>query len=276
MDLHKQPFTSPKALLKSIWLNRHLISRMINRQIAERYRGSTLGLVWSFITPLFLLAVYTFVFSVVFKARWGSTLEESKVQFAFLLFIGLITHSLLADILNNAPYLIQGNVNFVKRVVFPLEILPIVSLGAILFHALISLSVLLIALFFFNGFIYWTALLIPLVWLPLLLTSLGIAWGLASLGVFFRDISHVTSIITMVMLFLAPVFYPLEAIPQKYHIWIMLNPLTFIIEQSRNVLIWGKIPNWYGLFIYLIFSLVILWGGFWWFQKTRKGFADVL
>ena len=276
MDLHKRHSTSPKTLIKSVLQNHQLISQMTYREITQRYRGSMLGLIWSFITPLFMLAVYTFVFSVIFKARWGVGLEESKIQFAVLLFVGLITHSLLAEIMNKTPLLIQGNVNFVKRVVFPLEILPIVSLGATLFHAFVSLSVLLITLFFFNGFIYWTTILIPLVWLPLVFTSLGFAWGLASLGVFFRDISHITGIITMVMLFLAPVFYPLKAIPQKYHIWIMLNPLTFIIDQSRNVLIWGKMPNWYGLFIYLNISLVILWGGFWWFQKTRKGFADVL
>ncbi len=276
MNPHSAQSTSIIALLRSFWLNQQLIKQMVRREVVGRYRGSVMGVLWSFFNPLFMLAVYTFVFSVVFKARWGGGGEESKVQFAVLLFVGMIVHGLFAEVLNRAPNLIQDNINFVKRVVFPLEILSIVSLGSALFHSLISLLVLLVVFAFMNGFLYWTVLLIPLVLFPLLLSILGFAWILASFGVFLRDVGQLIGIVTTVMLFLAPVFYPLNAIPEKYHIWIMANPLTFIIEQSREVLIWGRLPDWSGLLLYLLISLVVLWGGFWWFQKTRKGFADVL
>ena len=221
-----------------------------------------------------MLAVYTFVFSVVFKMRWGG--GDSKIQVAVLLFIGLTVHGLLAEVVNRAPSLIQSNVNYVKKVIFPLEILTIVSLGSALFQACINLIVLFAAFMFFNGFIYWTILFIPIVWFPLILAILGGAWILASLGVYLRDVGQLVGIMTSVLLFLAPVFYPLEAMPEKYQFWILLNPLTFIIQQSREVIIWGRLPDWYGLSIYMIISIIVLWLGFWWFQKTRKGFADVL
>jgi lipopolysaccharide transport system permease protein len=275
MNPHTQQPASIIALFKSFWLNRALILQMIRREVIGRYRGSFLGIIWSFFNPFFMLLVYTFVFSVVFKARWGG-MDESKVQFAVVLFAGMIVHSLVAEVLNRAPTLIQNNTNYVKRVVFPLEILSIVSLGSALFHTAISLIVLLLVIVWFNGFIHLTALLIPLIWLPLILAALGLGWFLASLGVFLRDVGQVIGVITTILMFLAPIFYPLEAIPEEYRVWILANPLTFIIIQSREVLIWGGLPDWYGLSLYFLFSLVVLWMGFWWFQVTRKGFADVL
>jgi len=275
MNPHIQQPTSIVALFNSFWLNRPLIFQMIRREVVGRYRGSVLGIMWSFFNPFFMLLVYTFVFSVVFKARWGGE-EESKVQFAIVLFAGMIVHSLLAEVLNRAPTLIQNNTNYVKRVIFPLDILPIVSLGSALFHTAISLIVLLLVVIWFNGFIHLTALLIPLVWFPLVLAALGFGWFLASLGVYLRDVGQVIGILTTVLMFLAPIFYPLDAIPEEYRVWILANPLTFIIIQSREVLIWGRFPDWYGLSLYLLFSIVVLWAGFWWFQVTRKGFADVL
>jgi lipopolysaccharide transport system permease protein len=249
---------------------------MTKREVVGRYQGSALGLVWSFLNPVFMLAVYTFVFSVVFNARWGVGGEQSKTQFAVVLFVGMIVHSLLAEVLNRAPSLIFSNVNYVKKVVFPLEILPVVSMGATLFHSLISLCVLLIAFVLFNGYLHWTAVLIPLVVLPLVILTLGLAWMLASLGVFLRDVGQTIGIITTIMLFLAPVFYPVTALPEEMRPWIMANPLTFIIEQAREVLIWGRMPDWIGLGCYNAVALTITWAGFAWFQKTRKGFADVL
>jgi lipopolysaccharide transport system permease protein len=272
---HAAQPTSLVALAKSLWHNRQLIVQMTKREIVGRYKGSALGLVWSFLTPVFMLAVYTFVFSVVFKARWGGG-EESKTQFAVVLFVGMIVHGLFAEVLNRAPGLILSNVNYVKKVVFPLEILPVVSMGAALFYCLISLGVLLIAFVLFNGYLHWTAVLAPLVVLPLVILTLGLAWMLASLGVFLRDVGQTISIITMVMMFLAPVFYPITALPEEMRPWIMANPLTFIIEQARNVLIWGRLPNWIGLGLYTLVAAAIAWAGYAWFQKTRKGFADVL
>ena len=240
------------------------------------YPLSTLMLAWSFFNPVFMLAVYTFVFSLVFKARWGIGGEESKTQFAVVLFVGMIVHGLFAEVLNRAPGLILSNVNYVKKVVFPLEILPVVSMGAALFHSLISLGVLLIAFVLFNGYLHWTVVFTPLVLLPLVILTMGLAWMLASLGVFLRDVGQTIGIITTVMLCLAPVFYPITALPVEMRPWIMANPLTFIIEQAREVLIWGRLPNWTGLGIYTLVATAVAWAGYAWFQKTRKGFADVL
>ena len=235
-----------------------------------------MGLFWSLINPILMLAVYTFVFSVVFKAKWGVGGEESKTTFAVVLFVGLIVHGLLAEVLNRAPGLILSNVNYVKKVVFPLEILPIISLMAAFFHSAISLTVLLYAIIAINGSLPWTIVLIPIVLLPLVTLVLGCAWILASLGVFIRDIGQAMGFVTTVMLFTSPVFFPLSVMPEKYHPFILANPLTFIIEQSREVLIYGNLPNWFGLAAYMLIAVVVAWAGYGWFQKTRKGFADVL
>ena len=273
---HARHPTSLVALASSLWRNRQLIVQMTKREVVGRYQGSALGLAWSFFNPVLMLAVYTFVFSVVFKARWGLGGEESKTQFAVVLFVGMIVHGLFAEVLNRAPGLILANVNYVKKVVFPLEILPVISMGAALFHGLISLGVLLIAFAIFNGYLHWTAVFTPLVLLPLVILTLGLAWMLTSLGVFLRDVGQTIGIVTTVMMFFAPVFYPVTALPEEFRPWLMANPLTFIIEQAREVLIWGHLPDWIGLGIYTLAATVVAWAGYAWFQKTRKGFADVL
>ncbi len=268
--------TSLLALVRSLWRNRQLIAQMTKREVVGRYKGSAMGLAWSFFNPVFMLTVYTFVFSEVFKSRWGVGGEESKTQFAVVLFVGMIVHGLFAEVLNRAPALILSNVNYVKKVVFPLEILPVIAMGAALFHSLISLGVLLAAFVLFNGYLHWTAVFTPLVLLPLIMLTLGLSWMLASLGVFLRDVGQTIGIITTVLMFLSPVFYPVSAVPEKFRQFIMANPLTFIIEQAREVLIWGHLPNWMALGIYTLVATVVAWVGYAWFQKTRKGFADVL
>jgi lipopolysaccharide transport system permease protein len=272
---HAAQPTSLLAAVHSLWKHRQLIRKMTKREVVGRYKGSFLGLGWSFLNPLLMLCVYTFVFSVVFKARWGMT-EESKAMFALVLFVGMIVHSLFAEILNRAPGLIIGNVNYVKKVVFPLEILPIVTAGAALFHAFVSLSVWLLAYVILIDVPHWQAVLFPVVLLPLFMLALGLAWFLASLGAFLRDVGQTIAIITTVLMFLAPVFFPVKSLPEEFQPLIMANPLTFIIEQSREVLIWGRLPDFRGLLRYMLVALVVLWAGFAWFQKTRKGFSDVL
>lgn len=272
---HADHRTSLAALGRSLWRHRELIAQMARREVIGRYRGSVMGLAWSFFNPILMLVVYTFVFSVVFKARWG-TGSESQTGFAVVLFVGMIVYGLFAETVNRAPLLILSNVNYVKKVIFPLEILPVAGMGAALFHTIVSLCVLLAAILLINGSLAWTAIFFPLVILPLLIATLGIAWFLASLGVFVRDAGPTIVIITTAMMFLSPVFYPVSALPEKFQAWLMLNPLTFIIEQSRAIMIFGKLPDWSGLGIYTVVSLLLAWAGFWWFQKTRKGFADVL
>lgn len=276
MNPHAANQTSLISLARSLWRNRHLILQMAHREVVGRYKGSVLGIAWSFFNPVLMLTVYTFVFSVVFKARWTTGGEESRTQFALILFVGMIVHGLFAELLNRAPSLVLANVNYVKKVVFPLEILPVIALGTSLFHAVISFCVLLAAFALFNGYLHWTVILTPLVLLPLMILSIGFAWMLASLGVFLRDVGHTIGIVTMLLAFLSPVFYSVSALPEKFQIWIMLNPLSFIIEQAREVLIWGKLPDWMGLSSYTAASTFVAWAGYAWFQKTRKGFADVL
>lgn len=273
---HANPRISLTALARSLWQHRNLIMQMARREVVGRYRGSIMGLAWSFFNPILMLAVYTFVFSVVFKAKWGMGAGESQYGFAIALFVGMIVHGLFAEVLNRAPGLVLSNVNYVKKVIFPLEILPVVGMGAALFHTLISFGVLLAAILLVNGGLAWTVIFFPLVILPLLIATLGIAWFLASLGVFVRDVGQTIGIFTTVMMFISPVFYPVSALPEKFQAWLMLNPLAFIIEQSRAVIIFGKLPDWAGLGIHAAAGLAVAWSGFWWFQKTRKGFADVL
>jgi len=276
MNPHAAQPTSLSSLVSSLWRNRQLILQMTKRDVIGRYKGSVIGVMWSLFNPLFLLAIYSFVFTVVFNARWGIGLPESKSQFAILLFVGMIVHSLFAETLNRAPGLILSNVSYVKKIVFPLEILPVVAIGAALFHALVSVLVLAVAFVLLNGYLQWTIVFLPLVLLPLIVLTLGAAWGLASLGVFLRDVAQPIGMVMTVLLFASPVFYPITALPEHIRPWLMLNPLTFVIEQARAVLIFGQIPNWAGLAIYSLASVVIGWIGYAWFQKTRKGFANVL
>ncbi|MGR9155154.1 ABC transporter permease [Rhizobium leguminosarum] len=255
---------------------RELVLKLARMDVISRYRGSFLGLGWSFFNPLLLLSVYTFVFSFVFKARWGEGTGDSPSEYALVLFAGLLVHAFFAEVLNRAPALILNNTNYVKKVVFPLEVLPIVALLAAVFHMMISILVLVIAFLAFNGFFHWTVFLIPLVVLPLAMLMMGLAWFLTSLGVFVRDVGQTIGILTTVLLFMSPVFYPMSSLSEKLQWVMLLNPLTFVIEQARAVLIFGNPPNWLGLLLYSVISFLCMWGGFVFFQKTRKGFNDVL
>lgn len=276
MNPHQAHPTNPITIFTSFWKNRQLIWQLTRREVIGRYRGSLLGLAWSFFNPLLMLFVYTFVFSVVFKARWGTGSDESRADFAIILFTGMIVFGLFAEIVNRAPALIISNVNYVKKVVFPLEVLSWVSLGTMIFHSLISLFVLLLAQLIINHSLPWTILFFPLVLLPLIFASLGVSWFLAALGVYVRDIGQLTTVFTTVLMFISAVFYPLSALPANYQTLLKLNPLVLIITESRNVLIYGIPPDWTSLGIALLAGFSMAMVGFWWFQKTRKGFADVL
>lgn len=257
--------------------HRQLIMQMVKREVLGRYRGSVLGLAWSFFNPLLLLIVYTFVFSVVFKAKWGgATVAQSHGDFAVILFAGLIMNNLFVECLNRAPSLVLSNVTYVKKVVFPLEILVVVAFGSAIFHLLISLVVLFIAQLIFLGQIPWTIIYFPLVLVPLALFSLGISWFLAGLGVYIRDTVQAVSLFTIVLTFVSPIFYPLSAIPERMQVYVKLNPMTFVVEETRSVLIFGKTMNWASWGAYCAVGALVFVLGLVWFQKVRKGFADVL
>lgn len=266
---------SPQFLIKTLWLNRRLITDLAQRDAVGKYRGSSLGVMWSLITPIFMLSIYTFVFSEIFQARWTAT-STSKSEFAIVLFAGMIIFNLFSEIVNRAPSLIISNVNFVKKIVFPLEILACVNLISAMFHMLISIGVLLVFQLIANETLPWTILLFPLVVLPLALICLGVSWLLSAVGVFLRDVGQTIGILVTGLMFLSPVFFPLSAVPLRFQELAKLNPLVFPIEMARQVLVWGKPPDCSALLAYFVFSLVVAWIGFVCFQKTRRGFADVL
>lgn len=267
--------TSPVEMFSSVWRNRSLIKVLATRQVVGRYRGSLMGILWSFFNPLFMLAVYTFVFSVIFKSRWNVE-SSSKTEFALVLFAGLIVFNLFAECINASPNLILSNVNYVKKVVFPLEILPWVTLASAAFHALVSWSVWLLAYCVFFGVPHASVIFLPLVLLPLMLFIIGFSWWFASLGVYWRDVSQFVAILVNVLMFLSPIFYPVTALPEEFRRFLFLNPLTTIIEQVRDVMFWGNYPDFGKLGISLLIGLIVASMGFAWFQETRKGFADVV
>lgn len=262
----------PYALFSA---HRDLIFQLARREVLERYRGSVLGLVWSFMHPVLMLLVYMFVFGIVFQMKWGIE-RQSDMEFAIILFSGLVVHGLFAECLVRAPTLVVNHPHFVKKIVFPLEILPVVSVCVALFHMAVGLFILLLAILLTRISVPLTALLLPVVLFPVVVLALGVSWFLASLGVFLRDVTQVVGILATVLLFLSPIFYPVSAVPENLQAFLYLNPLTLIIEELRKVLIFGNAPDLAALGIYLVLAYLFMMFGAWWFKRTRNAFADVL
>lgn len=272
--LGQWPF--PHQIVVYLWGHRNLIRQLTYRELVGRYKGSFLGILWSFLTPLLLLVIYTFIFSKVFKVRWGVTQEESKVAFAIMLFAGLLPYQLFTDAVSRAPGLILSYPTFVKKVVFPLEVLPIVIVNSALIHSFFGLSILLICGFISIGSLFWTALLLPAVLVPLVLLTLGFTWFLASLGVFVCDIGHGVGLSLTALAFLSPVFYPLSMVPDSFRFWMQLNPLTVLIESYRQMLLLGQEPEWIWLGVMTALSTAVAYGGFVWFMRSKRAFGDVI
>lgn len=266
---------SPRHILHSLTDNRHLLQQLVRRGVIGRYRGSVFGLAWSLLIPLLMLGVYTFVFSVVFKAKWNHPGAEDA-NFGVILFSGMIVHALFTESMVMSPGLVTGNAQYVKKVVFPLEILSWSAVFASLFQTSISFGVLLLFMLVTGAPLHPTLLYLPLVLLPLVLMALGVSWLLAATSVYVRDIRQIVGILATVMLFISPVFYPVDRLPERWQAFIYLNPISFIVDQVRNVVIYGVPPNWLGLGIYTLIAGVIAWLGLVWFQRLRTGFADVL
>lgn len=255
--------------------NVFLLKELVKRDISSRYKDSMIGGVWAFVAPLIMLAVYTFVFSMVFQARWGDS-GTSKTAFALNLFVGIILHGVLAESMSRAPTVMQQHASYVKKIIFPLWLLPMVPVISGTFHALISLFVLLLAFWLFQGLWPWQTIFLPLVFLPIVFFALGFAWLIAGIGVYFRDITQIMPMFITVMMFMAPIFYPASAIPEKYRAWLLLNPLTYAVEMGRAALFSGQLPSLFAYLVYLSLAMLSALVGLLFFSKVRKGFADVL
>ncbi|MEB0139926.1 MULTISPECIES: ABC transporter permease [unclassified Undibacterium] len=267
--------TSPLQLARTLFKHRELIIELAKRDAVGKYKGSKLGVLWSLLTPILMLVIYTFVFGEIFQARWSAG-NSSRSEFAIVLFTGLIIFNLFAENITRAPGLILLNESYVKKIIFPLEILPCVNLLSSMFHMLVSASVLLIFQLILIGHIPLTVFFLPFIVLPFFLFCLGFSWLLSALGVFLRDIGQTIGIFVTGLMFLSPVFFPLSSVPVRWQKIAQFNPLVYPIEQARNVQIWGLVPDLSHWLIYAAMSCLAAWLGFVCFQKTRSGFADVL
>ena len=269
-------YLNPFSTLWEIWKGRDLLRQLVRRNIEGRYKGTMMGLIWMVVTPLVMLGVYTFVFGVIFKARWGAGLGDSKVAFALIMFCGMAVFNIFSESVNGSVGIVTGNPNYVKKVVFPLELLPVSSVLSACFFGLVWIGILLVGIVLFLHKICLVAVCLPLIFIPLILFSCGIAWFVASLGVFLRDLSHAIGIVLQVLYFMTPIFYSVEMVPEKFRPILLLNPLTPIVQSARQILMYSQWPNWQALGIVMLLSMAVFQMGYFWFMKTKRGFADVL
>lgn len=269
-------FLNPIYFMRNFWQRRELILQFTRREIQSRYQDAFLGIFWSFVNPLVLLLIYTFVFGVVFKARWGQDGSQSLGQFALVVFCGFTTFNIFSECIGRSSYLIISVPHYVKKVVFPLEILSVCICAAALFHGAIGFGILLVVSLIVNHTVHWTFVLLPIVALPLIFLTLGLSWFLASLGVFIRDINYIVTLVVQVLFFSAAIFYPIENIPEPYRTLIRVNPLLPMVEDFRRVILWGRLPSWPELASWIVISAIIMLLGYAWFMKTKKAFADVI
>ena len=262
------------SLFSILWRYRSLLIELTKREFSGSYRGSFGGIVWSFVQPLFLLTVYTIAFGVILKARWG--FSGSTANYALMLFAGLIVFNLFSECLIKSAKLITDNPNFVKKVVFPLELLPIIAVANALLHAMIGMAVWLLGYVFILGVPHVTVLFFPLILVCLVPVLLGVGWLLSALGAIVRDISQLTNILGHTLLFLTPIFYSAEAAPPRLQKMLMLNPLTFVVEQFRLVLYYGQRPALKGLLVYFVLASLFAWLSLVLFRRLRPSFADMV
>ena len=266
----------PMLLVRRLMSHRFLLRQLVRKSVALTYQGSMIGVAWIVVRPLLTLAIYGFCFGVVFQGRFFRQTSGGPLEFALVLFVGLTIFTVLSEMLAVAPSLVTSNANFVKRVVFPLDLLVPAQLGAALVQMTMSAAVFLAMRVFLDPPLGWAALSVPFVILPYLMLTLGLAWFLASLGVFVRDLQQVVPLVITGLMFLSPLFYPVSAVPAFLRPTIYLNPLTFVVESARNALFRNQWPDAAGLLVYFVVTAFVMWLGWAWFEKTKKGFADVL
>lgn len=264
------------ALVRVMWRHKNLLWQMTKRNVEARYKGSMLGLVWSFVYPLMMLCVYTFVFSVVFKARWGVDTAGGKGAFAVIMFCGMAMFNIFSESVLTCSGVIVGNQNLVKKVIFPLEVLPLSQVLTTFILGIAWFVLLFFGAYFVLHSLHWTMVLLPCVLLPMVIFTLGVSYFTAALGVFIRDTQYAIGVITQILFFATPIFYPIEAVPVNFQRVLRANPLTAMIDAARDVFLYGRLPNWHYLMVATIISLAVLQLGFFFFQRTKRGFADVL
>ena len=260
----------------SLWRHRELLWQFTLRNIELRHKGSHLGLAWSILSPLLLLALYVMVFGFIFEGTFSALPGESRVHYALGVFLGLAIFHLLAETLAAAPTVIAGTPNFVKKVVFPLEILPVANVGGAAFHLLISLTLALAGVIIWGNGLGWTALWLPVILLPLVLVALGLSWLLSALGVFFRDVAQLTTFLSVALMFSSAVFYPASRMPPAIWAVLRFNPLLIAIEQVRQTVIWHRASDVPSLLILYAIGIALCWLGQWTFRKLAPAFADVI
>jgi lipopolysaccharide transport system permease protein len=263
-------------VLRSLWTYRDLAWRLLQREVRERYRSSLLGIAWAFFNPLLSLLVFAFVFGVIFESRWDTGSLGQGPVFSLALFAGLLIYFFFAEVLTRSGGLILGKESYVKKVVFPLEVLSLVTVAVAALHLAVGFLILLAGYLLFQGAPPWTALFLPLIIFPLALFLLGLSWFVSSLTVYLRDLEQLIPSLVQLMMFLSCVFYPVTALPDWMQSWVLANPLALVIDQARGVLFYGRLPAWgsYGLFAAV--AVLTFWAGAHWFERTRKGFADVM
>lgn len=263
------------GILKTIIENFLLIKILASRDISSRYKGSIMGILWSLLNPLFMLLVYTFIFGIIFNAKWDIE-NSSNTDFSIILFSGLIIFYIFSDSISRSSTLIIDNTNYVKKVLFPLELLPFIILGSTLFQFLLNFIILMIAYIIFVGMPHIEIILFPIILLPYCIFLVALMWVTSAIGVYFRDISQIVNILIMSSMFLTPIFYKISMIPESFRSYIFINPITTPVEMFRNLFLYGQLPNLKSYFIFITLSVTFATISYQFFCKLKKGFADVV
>jgi homopolymeric O-antigen transport system permease protein len=267
---------NPWPIAANVWRHRELVRQFTLREIHIRHKGSQLGILWTLINPLSMLVLYAFVFRLLLRSKFGIIPDESNYDYAIALFLSLSLFHVFAETLAWAPSLISANPNFVKKVVFPLEILPVAKIGDTAFHLSVSLVLVLIGSAFGNYHLSWSVLWLPVLLLPMLLLALGLAWGLASIGVFVRDVSQVIAFASTAAMFGSAVVYPVKLIPPGIYAFLRFNPILQLEDLARRVLLGHEPVNWPHLGYVYACAVVVLLTGHACFSLLRRSFAEVI
>ena len=269
-------YLNPWVIFRDLYVNRELLRQFTVRNVQIKHKGSYFGLLWSAITPLLMMGLYYFVFGIIFQRTYGMIDNESGTDFALGLFLSLTLFQFVAEALTVAPLIIVSNPNLVKKVVFPLSILPAATIGAALFHFLVSLLLVFLGMLIFGRGLGWGNLWLPVIVFPMILLTMGLTWLLSSLGVFFRDIGHFMQVVTSIILYGSAIFYSTSMIPAEAWSIMKFNPFIHVIDMSRSVLLWDMPLNLMDLsYLYLI-GIIAFVVGYAVFQKSKSAFADVM